>query len=390
MDLRFESNPDPGRWRHRRKEGKGRSVVAFVMVLLLFGVLGGGAWYGYDRFAGRFLAADFDGPGTGEVIVEVKKNDTASAIAETLYAQGVVKSSRAFVNAANENPDSTDIQVGQYKLRKEMKASEAVTMLLDLKNKYVEGAVTIPEGWTKMQVFDAFAKASGLKYEDFEKAASDISKLGVSSVWLKRTDGKKVDKANIEGFLYPATYEIPEKNPDATTILKQVITKFNAEMDKLNFAETAKTKFSISPYEALVAASITQVEALLPEDMAPVSRVLYNRAYSGDFPCGCLQLDSTVNYWLRLNGKEGKSSEKLTIDEMHGEDNPYRYNAPGMSIGPISNPGELALKGAIEAPKSPYFFFVTVDAKGTMAYGKTFDEHNANIQIACKNGIPIC
>jgi UPF0755 protein len=388
MDLRFESNPDPGRWRHRRKEGKGRSVIAFVMVLLLFGVLGGGAWYGYDRFSGRFLAADFDGPGTGEVIVEVKKNDTASVIAETLFDKGVVKSARAFVLAANENPDSTDIQVGQYRLRKEMKASDAVVALLDLKNKYVEGAVTIPEGWTKMQVFDALAKASGLKYADFEKAASDISKLGVPAAWLKRNDGKKVDKSNIEGFLYPATYELP-KNATAEQILTLLVKNFNTEMTKLDFAAKA-AKLKISPYEALVAASITQVEALLPEDMGPVSRVLYNRVYSGDFPCGCLQLDSTVNYWLRLNGKEGKSSEKLTIDEMHGEDNPYRYNAPGMSIGPISNPGEIALKGAIEAPKSPYFFFVTIDSKGTMAYGKTFDEHNANIQVACRNGIPIC
>ncbi|MEU8656463.1 endolytic transglycosylase MltG [Actinoplanes philippinensis] len=388
MELRFEGNPDPGRWRHRRKEGKGRSVVAFVIVLLLLGGLGAGGWYGYDRFAGRFLAADYDGPGSGEVIVEVKKGDSASTIAETLHGAGVVKSTRAFVNAANENPKSTGIQVGQYKLRKEMKASEAVVALLDLKNKYVEGAVTIPEGWTKMQVFDELAKASGLKYEDFEKAASDISKLGVSAAWLKRTDGKKVDKANIEGFLYPATYELP-KNATAEEILKLLVKNFNAEMKKLDF-EAKAAKLKISPYEALVAASITQVEALLPEDMGPVARVLYNRAYSGDFPCGCLQLDSTVNYWLRLNGKEGKSSEKLTVDEMHSEDNPYRYNAPGMSIGPISNPGEVALTGAIEAPKSNFFFFVTIDAKGTMAYGKTFDEHNANIQIACKNGIPIC
>ncbi|WP_231953816.1 endolytic transglycosylase MltG [Actinoplanes derwentensis] len=362
--------------------------MAFVLVLLLFGVLGGGAWYGYDRFSGYFLAADYDGPGSGEVVVEVKPGDGGSAIGATLEAAGVVKSARAFVNAANDNSDSTGIQVGSYKLRKEMKASDAVLALLDRKNMTING-VTIPEGWTKMQVFEEFSKKTGIKYAEFENAAKDISKLGVTAEWLKRTDGKKVDKSNIEGFLYPATYELPD-DPNATDILKAMIKNFNAEMDKLNFAATVKEKYNISPYEALVAASITQVEALLPEDMGPVSRVLYNRAYSGDFPCGCLQLDSTVNYWLRLQGKEGKSSEKLTIDELHGEANPYRYNAPGMSIGPISNPGDIALKGALNAKKSPYFFFVTVDAKGRMAYGKTFAQHQANIQVACKNGIPIC
>ncbi|MBO3741051.1 endolytic transglycosylase MltG [Actinoplanes flavus] len=387
-DLRYEDNPDPGRWRHRKREKGGRSVITFVLVLVLFGVLGGGAWYGYDKVSGFFTAADYDGPGSGEVIVEVKKGEYASAIAETLFKAGVVKSAAAFVEAAKDNPDSTGIQVGSYKLRKQMKASDAVLWLLDRKNLAVNGVV-IPEGWTKMQVFAAFSKYTGIPVAEFEKAAKDISKLGVTAEWLKRTDGKKVDKSNIEGFLYPATYEIPKKTT-ATDVLKLVIKNFNAEMDKLDFAATAKSKLKISPYEALVAASITQVEALLPEDMGPVSRVLYNRAYSGDFPCGCLQLDSTVNYWLRLNGKQGKSSEKLTIDEMHSEDNPYRYNAPGMSIGPISNPGEIALKGAIDAPKSQNFFFVTIDEKGTMAYGKTFDEHNANIKVACKNGIPIC
>ena len=386
-DLRYEDNPDPGRWRHRKKEGAGRSVLALIMALALFGVLGGGAWFAYDRYGGYLLAADYDGPGTGEVVVKVEKDQFAPAIGKTLESAGVVKSAQAFVNAAKENPDSQNIQVGSYKLKKEMKASDALLMLLDRKNLAVEG-VTIPEGWTKMQVFAALAKESGLPVKDFETAAKDISKLGVPAAWLVRKDGKTVDKANIEGFLYPATYEIPEK-ATAADILKMMIKNFNAEMTKLNFAAGA-AKLNISPYEALVAASIAQVEALLPEDMGPVSRVLYNRAYSGDFPCNCLQLDSTVNYWLRLNGKEGKSSEKLTIDEMHSEDNPYRYNAPGMTIGPISNPGEFALKGAITAPKSPYFFFVTVDKKGRTAYGKTYAEHQANIKVACRNGIPIC
>lgn len=386
-DLKYEDNPDPGRWRHRKKSA-GRSALVLLMVLVLFGVLGGGGWFAYDRYGAKFLAADYDGPGSGEVVIEVKQGDGGAAIGATLESKGVVKSAQAFINAAKDNSDSQNIQVGSYKLRKEMKATDALAMLLDRKNMTING-VTIPEGWTKMQVFDAFAKATGIEYAEFEKAAKDISKLGVTAEWLKRTDGKKVDKSNIEGFLYPATYELQD-GWTATDILKAMIKNFNAEMKKLNFAETAKEKFNISPYEALVAASITQVEALLPEDMGPVSRVLYNRAYSGDFPCGCLQLDSTVNYWLRLQGKEGKSSEKLTIDEMHGEDNPYRYNAPGMSIGPISNPGEIALKGAIDAKKSPYFFFVTVDEKGSMAYGKTFAEHNKNIQEACRNGIPIC
>ncbi|MEU8238828.1 endolytic transglycosylase MltG [Actinoplanes missouriensis] len=388
LDLAFEGTADRGRWRHRRKEGGGRNVVAFVLVLLLFGALGGGAWFGYDKVKGYFTAADFEGPGDGEAVVEVKSGDSASAIADALYKEGVVKSAAAFVNAAKDNPDSKNIQVGSYLLKKEMKASDALTWLLDLKNLNVH-RVTLPEGLTYLQVYDRLAKATGISVDDFKKAGKDPEALGVPSLWFKRNDGKKVDKKNIEGFLYPATYEIA-KDATATDVLKKIVANFNAEMTELNFPDTVTEKLNISPYEALVAASIAQVEALLDEDMGPVARVLYNRAYTGNFPCECLQLDSTVNYWLRLTGKEAKSSEKLLASELHDPKNPYNYDVKGMAVGPISNPGDVALRGAMNPKKSDYYFFVTVNEKGAMAYGKTFADHEKNIQQACKNGIPIC
>jgi UPF0755 protein len=388
LDLSFEGATDRGRWRHRKKEGGGRTVVAFLMVLLLFGALGGGLWYGYGKVSGFFSAADFDGPGTGEVVVEVKSGDSATAIANTLEAEGVVKSAGAFVNAAKDNPDSKNIQVGSYLLKREMAAADALTWLLDLKNLNVN-RVTLPEGLTYLQVYDRLAKETGIPVDDFKKAGKDPEALGVPSLWFKRSDGKKINKSNIEGFLYPATYEIA-KDATAESVLKQVIGNFNAEMAELDFPDTVTEKLNISPYEALVAASIAQVEALLDEDMGPVARVLYNRAYTGNFPCECLQLDSTVNYWLRLTGKDAKSSEKLLASELHDPKNPYNYDVKGMAIGPISNPGDVALRGAMNPKKSDYYFFVTVNDKGAMAYGKTFADHEKNIQEACKNGIPIC
>jgi UPF0755 protein len=376
---------DRARWRHRRAEGPARGIVAVLTVLVIFGALGGGVWYGGTKL---FSAADYAGPGEGEVVVEVEDGDTATEIAGALVQAGVVKSAAAFVAAAKDNSDSKKIQVGSYVLRKQMKAADALLMLLDLKNRNIS-KVTLPEGITYLQAYDRLAEATGIPVAEFKKAGRDPQKLGVPALWFKRTDGKKVDKANIEGFLYPATYELA-RDATATDVLKLIVKNFNAEMAELKFAETVTAELNISPYEALVAASIAQVEALLDKDMGPVVRVLYNRAYTGNFPCGCLQLDSTVNYWLRINGKEAKSSEKLLTAEMHDPDNPYRYNVKGMSIGPISNPGEVALKGAMSPPKSKFYFFVTVDKKGAMAYGVTNDDHERNIQQACKNGIPIC
>ena len=69
----------------------------------------------------------------------------------------------------------------------------------------------------------------------------------------------------------------------------------------------------ISPYEALIVASLAQAEAGNVADLGKVARVAYNRVYSGNFPCNCLQFDVTVNYYYQLTGKPTKPSKDMTL-----------------------------------------------------------------------------
>jgi len=152
-----------------------------------------------------------------------------------------------------------------------------------------------------------------------------------------------------------------------------------------------QSKLHISPFEALIAASIAQVEGAFPQDMAGISRVLYNRAYSGKFPCGCLQLDSTVNYWLRISGKSAKPSQDLLNSELHNPNDPYNtHDKPGLPIGPISSPGNDALTGAMNPPTDPqsrsYLFFLAIDKAGHCAFATTNDEFEKLKVTARKNG----
>src|SRR5262249_34926084 len=141
--------------------------------------------------------------------------------------------------------------------------------------------------------------------------------------------------------------------------------------------------------EALVAASIAQVEAVFPQDMAGVSRVLYNRAYK-DFPCHCLGLDSTVNYWLRISGKTPKASGQLTNTEMHDPNNPDNtYDQPGLPPGPISNPGEAALTGAINPPSTNDYYFLAIDPAGHTAFAATYADFCKKTRQAKAAGVSI-
>jgi UPF0755 protein len=397
LDLAFdEERGERGRhtrsaMRKRKKKsrgGRGKTILALLMALVLLGGLGGGVWYGFDRIQGLFSSPDYTGGGTGEVVIEVKEGQFVADMANTLQSAGVVKSAAAFVDAANGNSRSKNIQPGFYKLRKQMSAESALGLMLDLKNKVVN-QVTLQEGLSYQQAFEILSKATKIPIKEFETAAKDPLALGVPDWWFKRDDGKKVTKS-IEGFLYPQTYELPP-NVTATSILKLIVDHFNTEMGDIKFAETVQSKLHISPYEALIAASIAQAEALHDKDMGPVARVLYNRAYRDDFPCNCLGLDSTVNYWFRITGKDTKASEHLSVDELHDKKNPYNtYDFPGMPIGPIGNPGKSAIEGAMNPPPSRNTYFVSIDNKGTMAYATSLSGHNANIQKACRNGIPLC
>jgi len=104
-----------------------------------------------------------------------------------------------------------------------------------------------------------------------------------------------------------------------------------------------------------------------------------------------LQFDVTTNYWLDLQEKDGKHSGRMTTKELEDPKNPYTTELRvGLPLGPINSPGESALKAAEAPAAGPWLFFVAVDKTGKSAFAVTNAEHNANIQKACRNGIPLC
>ncbi|MEU8262770.1 endolytic transglycosylase MltG [Micromonospora sp. NPDC048999] len=394
LDLGFDELERGEKGRHRRGAvrkrngkggGRGKTFFALLMAFVLLGGIGGGAYVGFDRIRNYFVTPDFPGPGSGEVLVQVRAGDTLTDMGNTLYDAGVVKSTKAFIEAADANSRSKNIQVASYKLRKEMKAADAVTMMLDPKNRVVNG-VTIPEGTISLNVYAILSKETKIPVADFKAAAKDPAKLGVPDYWFKRDDGKKVTKS-IEGFLYPATYEIPPK-ATAQQILSMMVQKFLEVTEGMDLVDKVQKERNISPYEALITASIAQAESVDPKDFPKVSRVVYNRVYAGKIGCNCLGIDSGINYWLRLQGKDPKDSDKLLKTEINDPNNPYNtHDVAGLPITPISNPGEDALKGAMEPADGPWIYFMTVDKKGTMGYGSNDADFKKLNKQMCDNGV---
>jgi UPF0755 protein len=318
--------------------------------------------------------------------VTIAKNATLTEIGNTLVDSDVVKSTKAFVNAANDNPRGKNIQSGTYNMKKQMSATNAVTLLLDPKARITSG-VTITEGQTALQIYATLSKATNIPVKDFQEAAKKPLDLDVPEYWFKRRDKKPAATGSIEGFLFPDTYEFDPKL-DAEGILKVMVNRFLTVTGDMGFADNVQEEPVRVAVRGADRASLTQAEAGVPGDYPKIARVAYNRAYKANMP---LEFDVTANYWLELNGKAGKHSGKLTEAEIDDPKNPYNTKSKrGLPIGPIDSPGEAALKGAMQPPSANWLYFVAIDKQGHSAFTNDYQQHVKNIQTACKNGVPLC
>jgi UPF0755 protein len=284
-------------------------------------------------------APDYSGPGSGSVQIEISAGDSIAKIGNVLKEAKVVKSVDAFTSAAANNPDSSKISPGFYNMMLEMKASDAVALLLDPKSKVVYRAV-IPEGKRASDIYALIAQLTGIPVTDFEAVAANPSQLALPAY----------ANGQVEGFLFPATYEFPP-GTTALSAMQAMVNKFNAVAKEMNLDSTAST-FGKTPYEILTIASILEVEAH-PTDFAKVSRVIYNRLAA---PMR-LQFDSTVNYGL------GKTDVIITTENLKKKTPFNTYLNDGLPPTPIGNPGVASIVAALTPADGDWLYFITTNLK---------------------------
>lgn len=312
----------------QRKTGR----LLFVAVIIALGLISGPRLI--ELIAGP---PDFSGPGTGNVQIEVMEGDSIAKIGNVLKAAGVVKSVDAFTSAAAANPDSKKIAPGFYQMLLGMSASDAISRLLDPTAKVVF-RVVIPEGKRAVDIYAILSKATSIPVSEFDQAASNSADLPLPAY----------ANGNVEGFLFPATYEFPP-TVTAKSALVAMIEKFNSVANQLSLeARASATEKSV--YEILTIASLVEDEGI-PKDFAKVSRVVYNRLA---IPMK-LEFDSAVNYGL------GKPNVLLSRDLLN-VDTPYNtYKNFGLPPTPISNPGAAAIEASLNPAAGDWIFFVTTN-----------------------------
>ena len=336
--------------------------AAFAVVLSL-AVLGGGGWFVFSRAQSAWMeyrtAEDYLGNGVVPVEVTVPKGATLAQIADVLVVADVVKTTKAFIREAAANDDPS-IPYGRYNLKTQLPAKVALAMLLDPKSQFHD-RITLKDGLRLSKQVAAMSKATRINEKDFNAQLKNWKKLGLPT-WAKQ---------GAEGFVFPDTYELPEK-PTAASVLKLAIGQFNTMAEELNLEEEA-TALGYTPYQVVVMASIIEKEAgTNDEDRAKIARVFYNRLTQGTK----LESDATVAYANNITGRVFTTPAERKLDS------PYNtYLNKGLPIGPITSPSKKSLEAAVRPVDGDWLFFTVVNLDtGETLFANDLGQHEANGQ----------
>jgi UPF0755 protein len=344
-----------------RRKKRGRSIPGCLAALVALALIGGGAYVALTKGA-EFIrdqfstSPDYPGPGKGKVTFEVKSGDTVGAIGRNLKDKGVVQSVDAFMEAAGS---STNIQVGFYQLKKEMKASDAFDILSNPAN-IIKNTVTIPEGFQVKQIVERLAASTDYPAKAFEKVLDDPTRLGLPDY----------ANGNAEGYLFPSTYDFgPQDKP--VDMLKKMVARWQQAADDAGLEEGAAA-LGHTPGEVMTVASLIEAEGR-GDYRGKIARVIYNRLDIDPNPsAGFLQIDASVNYALGRSG----STVITDADKESVADSPYNlYTHKGLPPTPIEAPGDDAIRAALNPEEGPWFFYVTVNlATGETKFTDSYDE----------------
>ena len=375
--------------RARTLKRRRRNIVLVLAVLLLLGAVAGG---GYYVFSSMFSTPDFEGSGTGGVIVQVHDGDSTTQIGSTLAQRGVVAGVQAFTEAAAKDDRIRSVQPGYYQLRSRMSGESAVELLLDPTARVgqleIRGGVQLddtraPDGTVAPGVLSLISKATCFTENGAQQCVTvdalraamigtDPAALGVPA-WALEEVGKAEPARRLEGLLMPGRYNV-QPGTSAVDVLRGLLATSDARLEASGLVAGAQSIGS-NPYNVLTIASLVEKESITP-DMPKVARVIYNRLGAGQR----LELDSMVNYPLDLQALR-------TTAEDRARPGPYNsYAVAGLPPTPISAPGREAIAAALEPAPGPWLYFVRCQTDGTTCFGAKIDEHNANVRAARQNG----
>ena len=206
--------------------------------------------------------------------------------------------------------------------------------------------IVFPEGFTRLQMGQRVKAVARIAERERHKPVRLDQKgyLAASRHAVVPCFGRK-RQTNLEGFLFPATYDFLTGTTSKRLVLTQIQT-FCAMWRSVSFAY-AHSK-NLTNYDILRIASMVEAEAAVPGDRAKIAAVIYNRLRDR-MP---LQIDATLRYGLHI-------PPTRPLSPYLGSDSPYNTRKfAGLPPTPINNPGMASLEAAAHPAHVDYLYYV--------------------------------
>ena len=314
------------------------------------------------------LLQPFHGDGQGKVAVVIPKGASVGEVGDLLEKKGVISGgfivpgSTLFQARVTLDGKRSSLFAGKFTMAKDMSYSDVIDQL-SKEPKVAEQSkpgivtVTIPEGQSR------------------PITAKLVTEDGISGSYMKATKKSKYlnpaeyggkGAKDLEGFLFPDTWEYRTKHP-VSYLVRLQLEDFKKKIKKVNM-KYAKSK-NLTVFDVVTIASMIEREAGVPKQRKLVASVIYNRLHEGM----TLGIDSTIRF------ATGNYEKPLTQSELES-DSPYNTRThAGLPPGPINSPGLEAIQAAAHPAKTDYLFYVTnPDSCNELTFAKTEDEFFAD------------
>lgn len=326
------------------------AVIAVIVCFLIFKA----AVFGYG-FARDYFSKPSDEALTGETIeITIPEGASTKKIAEILKENGLIHNTFAFrLESKSEGYDGSYMQ-GTYEI-------EVGTDIESIMKQLQSGVVfsnadklTVPEGYTVKQIADLVEKTG------IDTADGFINEVNTGEFNYSFIPEKGDRPYRLEGYLFPATYDIKE-GTTSHDIIVMMLDRFEIAYDNIFSAYSGE----YTTDQLVTIASLVQSEIQLDSERKTAAGVIYNRI-AKNMP---LQIDSTVQYALSTR------NEVVTYTDTE-VDSPYNtYKYKGLPLGPICCPGEPSLEAAVNPESNNYIYYVLKQrGSGEHVFTENYDD----------------
>lgn len=319
------------------------------------------------------------GPGDGrKVATRIRPNVPSAELGDELAALGLVDSALLFRLYAGFLAPSVAPKPGPHLFVTALSPRQLLQRLARLPTR-PRVRVSIPEGYTYLQIAERLEKQGICLAQDFRESVRDAALLGRLGI----------QGGSAEGYLFPATYEL-FVDADPAQVVIQLATETKKRLERLDAATGGAlarlgAERGWTAREVLTLASVVERESASPDERSRIASVFFNRLDDPNFrPARRLQSDPTAAYGCLVMPERIPSCAgfrgRVTPEMLRDPNNPYNtYRNPGLPPGPIANPGEGAVRAVLQPAATDFLYFV-LGADGKHRFGRSFEEHRRAIQ----------